>query len=183
MKRYCLSLVLIATLITTAACAATLTSSVQFTAKSSHEAVVGLSTAVDNVSYNVNRSFANGTGTAQCDLVYHGQRTLSSAASESLDLAGGLTDAFGTAITFGHVKVLVIENTSASMTLTLGGDASAPWEAWASGTTVIPPSGVFVTSSPTSGFEVTATTADLLKILNGTGSSTTYKIWVVGTSN
>jgi hypothetical protein len=184
MKRFSLPVALfLLSLIAVVVGAAELTSSVHVVAKSAHTVAVGLSTVTDTVGFSVNRSYANGTSSAQCDLVYHASRTLTTAASESLDLAGGITDAFGTAVTFAKVKSIVIENTSASMTLTIGGDGTAPFETWASGTVLVPPLGTFALVAPGAGFTVTATTGDLLKILNSSGSSTTYKIWINGTSS
>lgn len=162
-----------------------LTSSLQVSIISDHSATVGLSTTKDAVGYSVNKTFSNGSGTTQvADLVYHASRTLSSAATENLDLAGSLTDAFGTTLTFVRVKSILIENTSASMTLTLGGDAnSVPFFDPATSTVSIPPSGAVALVAPLAGWPVAAGTGDILKMTNSTGTATTYKIWVVGGSN
>ena len=46
-------------------------------------------------------AFAFGSGASQYDLVWHDTRLLAAGASEELDVAGGLTDAFGNTLTFG----------------------------------------------------------------------------------
>ena len=168
----------------TPAARAALSSSVQVTVASDFTASLGLSNPRDKLNLTVSRPFGNGTDTAQADLVWHDSRTLTSGANESLDLAGTLTDAFGTTVTFAKVKSLVIENTSASMTITIGGAAAngfATFVGAAANTIVLPPLGVLVLVSPT-GFAVTAGTADLLKITNSSGSSTVYRIWINGSS-
>ncbi|MBF0410927.1 MAG: hypothetical protein HQM10_26515 [Candidatus Riflebacteria bacterium] len=161
-----------------------LTSSTQITISSTHTSAVGLSTAKDEVGYGINKTFSNGSGTTQvADLVYHASRTLTTAASENLDFAGTLTDSFGNTLTFARIKSITVENTSASMTLTIGSDTTEiPIFNPSGGGITVPPSGVMTIVAPLSGWAVTADTADLLTIANSAGSSTIYKVWVVGSS-
>jgi len=161
-----------------------LTSSVQVSIGHDHTASVGLSTAKDSLSYTINKTFSNGSGTTQvADLVYHASRTLTTGASETLDLQGGLTDAYGNTLNFVRVKSIVIEQTSASMTLTVG-NATAPVVLFdpATATMAIKPSGVFAVSFPLAGVSIATETSDGLKILNSSGDSSIYKIWITGTS-
>lgn len=144
----------------------------------------GFSTTTDSVGYSIQKSFDAGSGTTQvADLVYSANRTLSSGASESLDLYGGLTDAFGATLNFVRIKVIVVENTSASMTLTLGnGDNPFVFLGAGASTVDVKPSGAVAFIAPLAGWAVTADTADIFKVLNSSGSATTYRIFISGSS-
>lgn len=144
-----------------------------------------LSNPRDVLSKTIQKEFANGTSSGQCDLVFRDQRTLTTGNSEDLDLAGALTDPFGTTLTFATVKVLIIENLSTTQTLTVGGAAANQFINWvgaANDVINIPPGGFFAISAPAAGFAVTAGTGDLLKVLNSAGASCTYNIVILGTS-
>lgn len=164
---------------------AALTSSVQVTIGHDHTATTGLTTSKDSLGYTINKTFSNGSGTTQlCDLVYHASRTLGTGANETLDLYGGLTDAFGTTLNFARIKAIVIEQTSASMTLTVG-NAAAPIAFFGPATATINvlPSGAIALVGPLAGWTVTDASADGLKVTNSAGSSSTYKIWIIGGGN
>src|SRR3990167_2633557 len=53
-------------------------------------------------------NFANGTGANQASGVFTDTRTLSASATEDLDLAGVLTDAFGSTITVDKIKAIMV---------------------------------------------------------------------------
>jgi hypothetical protein len=164
---------------------AALTSSLQITIGHDHSATVGLSTAKDTLGYTINKTFSNGSGTAQvADLVYHGRRTLTTGQSETLDLYGGLTDALGNTLNFARVKAIVIEQTSASMTLTIG-DAAAPLPLFgpATATVSVKPSGAVALVAPLAGWTVADGSTDGVKVTNSAGDSSIYNIWIVGGGN
>src|SRR3990172_6448394 len=73
------------------------------------KSALDLSTSLDTIQRNKSYSFTDGAGADQADVVWSDERTLAASATEDLDLAGGLTDAFGTAITFARVKGIYIE--------------------------------------------------------------------------
>jgi hypothetical protein len=132
-------------------------------------------------------SLSSGTGNSQADLIYQAQRTLSSEATEDLDLAGTLTDPFGATITFVKVKAIYIRAAAGNTNSVVVGGASSnaflgPF-ADATDKVSIPPSGAFLAAAPVAGWAVTASTGDLLTVTNsGSGTSVTYDIVIVGTS-
>lgn len=130
------------------------------------------------------QTWTSGAGAAAVNTYFEDQaRVLTSGANESLDLAGVLTNFFGETITNARVKYVYIENTSATETLTVGNAASPAllWFGAAAHTIAIPPLGYLEMSNPTAaGWVITAGTADLLKIANSGGGSTTYKILILG---
>ena len=129
-------------------------------------------------------TFAFGTGANQINTFYRAARTLAPSANEDLDLSGVLTDDYGAVITFTEVKALFIQNTSAVDTLTVGAAASNALSTLFGATThtlkIPPASWILICSSDATGYGVTAGTADLLRIANGAGGSTTYNILIAG---
>lgn len=140
---------------------------------------------VDELIKSITQDFAAGVGSEQCDLVFHDKRTLAGGANESLDLAGGgLTDAFGNALTFAKVRALVIQNLSATKVLTIGNDAN-PFVFLGAGThtVVLRPRAMLALDNPLTGWTVTPDTGDKLKIANDAGDPLDYLIWIAGTSS
>lgn len=134
-------------------------------------------------------TLASGTGAGKADKLFADRRTLAASGTEDLDLAGVLLDAFGVAITFARIKGLVIVASKDNVNNVLVGAASgSPWATLLNSTGVLTlRPGAFVAvgtgvADPT-GYAVTATTADLLKIANSAGStSVTYDIHIIGAS-
>lgn len=163
----------------------TLTSRVSLAVQANFAKSGALSTPQDVLTKSIIQNFTNGTGSGQADQIFRDQRTLADGATENLDLAGVLTDPFGVTLTFAKVKVIIIQNLSTTQTLTLGGAATAQFINWVGGATYtvnIPPGGFFAIAAPIAGFAVTATTGDLLKVLNSAGASCIYNIVIIGTS-
>lgn len=147
---------------------------------------VGVGTVTDHQSLSEFRSFTDGAIAAypQADIVWHDERSLASGASETLDLYGTLTDAFGATVNLLGVRALFVQNTGTT-TITIAGDAAAPaslfFQVATSGIT-LPASATMMINVPISGMAVTSGTADLLKVTNSSGGTGTYKIMILGTS-
>ncbi|WP_328426024.1 hypothetical protein [Streptomyces sp. NBC_00443] len=134
-------------------------------------------------------SLGSGTGAGKADRVFSDRRTLAASATEDLDLAGVLTDAFGTAITFARIKGLIVAAAAANTNNVVVGAASS--NAWATllgatHTLTLRP-GAFVAvgtgEADATGYAVTAGTGDLLKIANSAGgTSVSYDIHIIGAS-
>lgn len=161
----------------------------QFTAGISAQGTkaTGLTQSLDPLAKSYKLDLTDGTGAAQANQQWHASRTLTAGTSETLDLSGSLTDAFGTTVAFARIKAILIKNTSANAAgvLTVGGAASNPWYApfgAATDTVKIRPGGVLLLAcDDATGYAVTAGTGDRLQLANGDGSnSLTYEIVVVG---
>lgn len=144
------------------------------------------STIDQNVTLAVSNAFANGTGADQANMVWSDERTLADDGTENIDLAGGLTDAFGTSITFTGIKAILIHNQSGDAGLEITPAVSngflGPF-ADASDQITVPAGGQLLITNPSAaGWAVTAGTGDLLTLTHdGTGtSSLSYKIVIVG---
>lgn len=137
-------------------------------------------------------SLTDGTTANKADLLFVDQRTVATASNDDIDLAGSLSDAFGTTITFAEIVAVMVINApisgSANTTnLTIGG-GSNPFVGFLGGTTPtvgpIKPGGVFfLFAGDAAGIgTVTATTADILRIANSSGASATYQVCIIGRS-
>lgn len=139
------------------------------------------------VEYNATTSLGSGTGDSLADQLFTDQRTIAASGTEDLDLAGGLTDAFGATLTFAKIKTIMIKadpgntnNVTVKPATTNG--FLGPFNA-AADTLSIPPAGSVLLQAPASGWVVTADTGDLLTIANSSsGTGVTYDIILVGTS-
>ena len=142
------------------------------------------SNPVDSESLNASINMATGTGANKVNRSYQALRSLGSNSNETLILSGDASfkDAFGDAINFTKLKLLVIYN-GGTAALSVGGGANPI--ALTDGSTdavVIRPGGylvLYVGATDTTGIAVAASTACNLKIAAGSGGAT-YTILIVG---
>lgn len=128
--------------------------------------------------------FASGTGANQADLFWGDTRTLAASATEDLDIAGVLTDAFGATITAAEVVAIMISADAANTNNVVVGDATAPVPLFGgtNPTRAIRPGGcdVYINPGATGLFTVGAGTTDDLKIANSSsGTAVTYTISIL----
>lgn len=131
----------------------------------------------------------SGTGAGKADLRFTDTRTLAASATEDLDLAGVLLDAFGAALTFVKIKGLFISAAAANTNnVIVGAAASNAWAALlgATHTLTLRPGatfGLMAGAADATTYAVTAGTGDLLKVANSAaGTSVTYDILLIGSS-
>jgi len=140
---------------------------------------------VDNIPNSPDILLGNGTGYGKADISFFDTRTLGASSNENLDLSGVLTDAFGQTIAAVKVKAIEIENPEASLsTLTVGAAASNTFNGPFSGATFtidLKPGDKAVFVSRT-GWTVTPSTGDLLKVANGAGGTANYNIKLIAAS-
>lgn len=144
--------------------------------------------ALLNLLVSTPQTFPNGTAAGFADKLYVAERTLAASATENLDLAGGITDALtGAVMTMVKVRALIIEAVDANTNNVIVGAASSNvFQGWFGATTYtlsLAPGDRMCLTSKTAGKTVTASTGDQLKIANSSsGTSVTYRIWILGTS-
>jgi len=132
--------------------------------------------------------WADGVGANQADLVFSDELTLSASANEDIDLAGTMTDAYGTAVTLVKIKLLIIVNTNTTDgdDLQVGPAASNGCDCFwadASDRSIVPAGGILYLRAP-NGLAVAAGTADLINVAEvGGANANTYRIIVAGTSS
>lgn len=132
-------------------------------------------------------AYAQGTASAECDLVYADSDTIAASSSVNLDLAGSLLTPLGTACVFVKVKaIMVIADAANTNDVVVGGADSngflGPFGG-ATHTAAIKPGGCLVIAAPSGGWTVTAGTGDILKIANSSsGTGVNYSIVILGAS-
>ena len=150
-----------------------------------HTASGDLSTAKASAQLAAGISYENGTGNGQVSKEFSDTRVVSASSSESLDLAGSLTDALGNTVSFSTIKAIAIKADAANVgNLTIGATGSNAFQgpfADATDGLVLKPGGFFVIAVPNTGWTVTGGTGDLLKVANAGGSDASYSIALLGT--
>jgi hypothetical protein len=144
-----------------------------------------LRTAVDPILLNLALGLTNGTGSGQASQQWSDTRTLTASATEDLDLAGSLTNAFGVTLTFVKLKVVLIRAAAAntnSVEVTRKATTGIPlFMADGDGISLLP-GAIFLYFSPTIGLTITPTTDDTLTFTNSAGSTPVdYDVIFVGT--
>lgn len=136
-----------------------------------------------NIANNV--QLTDGTASGQANQFWSDQRTLAASATENIDLAGSLINAFGTTLTFTKIKGIYIKaavgNTN-NVQLTRPASNGLPLFLAAGDGLNILPGGMFLWACyDNTAVPVTAGTGDLLTLTNsGGGTSVTYDIVIVG---
>jgi hypothetical protein len=146
-----------------------------------------LGSATLPLSKQVSIALASGTGANQADKIWHDQRTIAASGTDSLDLAGVLTDALGDALTFARIKAVLVVAAGANtnnVNVTRPAANGAPLFLAAGDGIPVRPGGCFLwVASDAAGVVVTAGTGDLLDIVNsGGGTSVVYDIVIIGAS-
>jgi hypothetical protein len=139
--------------------------------------------AVTNICQGWN--FANGTGADQASAVFTDTRTLSASATEDLDLAGVLTDAFGTTIAADRIKAIMITAAAGNtndVQVTRPANGVPMFMASGDGVAIGPGGGFMLVAPNANGINVTASTGDLITVTNSAGStSVTYTVAILYT--
>lgn len=128
--------------------------------------------------------FASGIGANQADLLFADERTLAASATEDLDLAGVLADAFGATITAVEVVAIFIFADAGNTNNVIVGDATAPVPLFGgtNPTFSVKPGGFFCVGAPNASglLAVGAGATDDLKIANSGGTTgVTYEIAIL----
>ena len=149
---------------------------------------IDLTTVSAPLTYSKQFTFSQGAGLNAADKIWHDQRTIAASGTDSLDLAGVLTDPFGATVTLARVKGIIIYAATGNTNNVVAGGGSNSLTNWLGGTSptvVVRPGGILCVLAPdATAYAVTAGTADILQIANsGAGSSVTYDIIVMGASS
>ncbi|MFE1350148.1 hypothetical protein [Streptomyces sp. NPDC058757] len=148
-----------------------------------------LTTASAPVTVRAATTWQNGTGAGRADRMFSDRRQLAASATEDLDLAGVLLDAFGAAITWARIKGLYIRAADTNVNnVVVGAATSNAWSTLlgATGTITLRPGaaiGVATGAADATAYAVTAGTGDILKVANsGAGTAVSYDIVIIGAS-
>jgi hypothetical protein len=162
-----------------------LTTQVELRVAATQTNFLDLSSPNDPLNYLRTFTLGDGTGLDQADKIFHDTRTLAASATEDLDMAGVLTNAFGQVVTFARIKLILIHadlaNTN-NVNVTRPAANGLPIFIAAGDGIAVRPNGIFFWFAPdATGTAVTAGTGDLLTITNSGGTtSVTYKVVIIG---
>ncbi|RLL66990.1 hypothetical protein [Streptomyces sp. Z26] len=166
-----------------------LTSSVSIAATAELSTALDLTTGRAPLQVRRAVQYGSGTGAGKADRVFSDRRTLAASASEDLDLAGVLLDAFGATITLARIKGLIVSAAAGNTNnVVIGAASSNPWATLlgATHTLTLRPGAtlaLMVGEADATAYAVTAGTADLLKVANsGSGTPVSYDVVLIGTS-
>ena len=132
-------------------------------------------------------STTDGTTSGKADRIYRAQLALAGGAVSTLDLAGSLTDAFGSTITMASVRMMqfTLSNTCSASSVTIGNASATAFEGWVSagGTVTVQNGGHLIIGGETTVYTVGAGSTDKLKFLNDDGSdAATIDMVIIGKS-
>jgi hypothetical protein len=117
----------------------------------------------------------SGTNANQMNQLWHQSVAFVAGGTNTYDLAGGITNAFGTTLTMAKVRFLYIEAaTTNGSTLTIGNHANAfsSWLGATNQTAKIRPGGALMLVGPdAAAYAVGAGSTDILKLVNDDGSA------------
>lgn len=163
-----------------------LTAEISLNATGKQTNAMDLGTASLPFGLSVVQSLTDGVAAGQADRVFTDTRTLAPSATENLDLAGVLTDAFGALITFATIKAVIVrarkENTN-DVQVTRPATNGVPLFMAAGDGVPVRPGYAFAVFGSSAGYAVTPATGDILTVTNsGAGTPVTYDVVVIGTS-
>lgn len=166
----------------------TLKSALAISATAQLSGTTDLASISSPLSFSRSVQLASGTGAGKADRLFSDRRTLAASATEDLDLSGALLDALGGPAAFAKIKGLIIAADKGNTNNVVFGAAST--NQWATllnttGTITLRPgaSACFMAGVADTGWNVTASTGDLLKVANSAGGTpVNYDIVVIGAS-
>jgi hypothetical protein len=144
-----------------------------------------LSSAKETFSQLVSWTVTSGDSTNQMNALWHDRRTIAGSTNETIDISGGITNAFGTVLNLTEVKFFVIRPASTNdSTISVGGAAANAFTNWVADATDavrVRAGGTLILLAPdATGYGVDAGTGDALLVSNDSTNSATYDIYVGG---
>ena len=153
-----------------------------------------LSTPDDTGSKSIKESLTFGTGDDKSDEIWHDTRIVAGSATDQLDLAAVLVNAFGDTVTFAKVHAILVHNRSdetltspahtanAAVIDVLPSAANGALLLKAASDTIILAAGDWIVLYSKAGKTITAATGDLLDIIETAALEAAYDIIVLGES-
>lgn len=144
-----------------------------------------LETVKSDLAKKFQVSLTDGSGAGQATNWFSDSRVLAASGSESLDLAGVLSNNFGP-VTFTKIKALMVFARADNVNDVVVGPAASngfttPFNAAADKVKVKPGGALILIAPDANGYAVTAGSGDLLSIANGGGGSpVNYDVILIG---
>lgn len=146
----------------------------------------GLTTINESFSRILQWSHTSGTSTNQMNQLFRETVILTNGQGRTVNLATGVTNAFGDSVTFDEVRVICVECPSTNLNnVTVGNAADNEFDSWLGGTNhtvTVRPGGLMLLVAP----DATAydsSTNGKLKILNASTNTVSYDLWIGGSDS
>ena len=163
--------------------------SVSLNASDQRTSVTGAANETGTRTASVNGAWqiASGLTAGLADKIWSDTRTVGASATDSIDFAAVLVNAFGSIETFVKVRaVVIVAAPTNTTTLTIQRPAAATglpiFAAISDALAPLSAGGFFAWCDPAAGVTVTPGTGDLLNVVNSGGGSASYSVAVIGTS-
>lgn len=144
----------------------------------------GNAVVTEDIGMIVSQAIAFGTNANQMNKWASRAGTLTNSEAVTFGLQGGISNAFGDALTFSRVNFLaVVAPTGNVGNLTIGDAAANPFTGWIGGTnqTVsVRPGGAFVAFAPDATGYAVDTNSVNLKVANSSTNAATYQLYIGG---
>lgn len=144
-----------------------------------------LSSPLDPLRYAISQVVSDGADANEASMHWHDSRQLLASGTDDIDLAGGITNAFGATITFARVKSILVRNKGTTAAAITVGPSPTNGVANFLGTNDRLPAGAWMAMGlfDATGWVITAGSADRIRVTNTSGSLTQeYEIIVIGSS-
>lgn len=169
--------------------AATLTGKIQSIIDLTYANTVGGQPASGNFGRTAQYNWASGVGANQADKIYTlGANSIAAAGTLDIDLAGSVSDIYGTLISFARVKAIGVIADPTNVNNVVMGNAVANQFLGPLGSAVhtvhVRPGGFMLFVAPdATAWAVTAATADILRFTNsGGGTAVLFDLVILGAS-
>jgi len=129
--------------------------------------------------------FASGTNAFEMNQLWSSQRTLTNGANETINILGGITNSFGSALTMSEVRLISFSSASANTDqITIGGASANAFSSWLgdpSDTVKLRPGGYLLAIAPdATGYAVS--TNGNIKVSNDGTNSVIYDVYIGASS-
>jgi len=134
--------------------------------------------ASDPLNWLYQKIMESGTAADKADQSYHAAGSLGAGLSITIDVIGGvLEDRFGDSLALARVKVVLVQNLSASGVLNVAGTNGAV----GGGTIPVRAGGILLIAAPdATAYVATSGSADIISITNPGGSAVDYRVLIIG---
>lgn len=155
---------------------------IELNLKVSRSANQDLSTASQLVNYTKLVQLLNGTASGQANANFSDQREVAASAADTLELFGGLTDAFGNALEFTRINAIaIVADADNGADLEVSGDLAGLFGGTDPAVMVRPGGVLLLACSDATGYAVTDTTAESITVTNGdTEAAANYDVILIG---
>jgi len=147
--------------------------------------VTGITTVSEQIPNLLSWSHTTGTNANQMSQLWRSRQSIVASGTNSHNIAGSITNAFGETLTITTVRFLavVVADTEANG-VEVGGAATQPFSTWAgdvSDTVLVIPGGLFMTVAPTKAAFAVSTNS-FIQVKNSGTNAISYDVWVGGSN-